>query len=201
MIMLLFHKTLSPCIIQQAFEKSYDHMPRIILRPITTQDTENIVKWRNLPAVRQNFIYQQELTPAEHEAWLQNRVLTKQVYQFIIQETETKKDIGSVYLRDVDLVNQKAEFGIFIGETEWHGKGLGTQAAQQILAFAFDELQLHKVFLRVLAHNQAAIASYQKVGFVQEGAFRDDVFLNGKFHEVIFMAMLVSDYKKKKINS
>ena len=44
--------------------------------------------------------------------------------------------------------------------------------------------------LRVLANNPRAKRSYEKAGFVEEGRFRDDVYLDGQFQDVIFMGMI-----------
>ena len=56
---------------------------------------------------------------------------------------------------------------------------------------------LNKEFLRVFAKNHRAIASYTKVGFVQEGVFRDDVFIDGKPYDMVYMGILKSDWKEK----
>ena len=98
----------------------------VFLRPIDDHDTEKIVNWRNKTEVRQHFVYQKPFTKASHQQWMKTMVETKKVVQFIITVKETEKEIGSVFLRDVDLENQKAEFGIFIGETVARNKGYGT---------------------------------------------------------------------------
>lgn len=161
----------------------------IVLRPITLSDTEKIVTWRNKKEVQEHFVYQRLFTKESHEHWMKTMVKTQKVAQFMIIVKDTRQEIGSVYLRDIDRENQKAEFGIFIGETVSQGKGYGTMAAKAILQFGFEQLGLHKIFLRVFADNRRAIASYIKVGFVQEGHMKDDVLINGTFKDMIFMAV------------
>lgn len=46
---------------------------------------------------------------------------------------------------------------------------LGTYAMGGMLRYAFEDLSLHRAWLRVLAHNNAAIALYDKYAFIQEG--------------------------------
>ena len=36
---------------------------KVVLRPITDADTDNIVRWRNTPSVRDNFIFPRPLPP------------------------------------------------------------------------------------------------------------------------------------------
>ena len=64
-----------------------------------------------------------------------------------------------------------------------------------MLAYAFEELKLHKVMLRVLAENARAKRSYEKAGFVQEAYLRDEVFLEGSYRDVILMAILKEDWR------
>ena len=166
---------------------------KILLRPMTEKDTENIVRWRNEAFVRENFIYQKPFTAETHHHWIETMVKTGKVVQFMIcpYEADTENEaaqeepgrqgqtadtglkiiqnaVGSVYLRDIDETHHKAEYGIFIGEEEALSKGYGTEAAQLMLQYAFETLHLHKVMLRVLAENTQAQKSYEKAGFRQE---------------------------------
>ena len=137
---------------------------RIYLTAIGEQDTDRVIAWRNKSFVRKWFLYREEFT------------------------REGQRPIGSVYLRDIDRESKKAEFGIFIGEKEWLGRGIGEEAAKLILEYGFEELELHKIKLRVLADNKRAIASYRKAGFVEEGYLREELLLDGKYCDLIFMA-------------
>lgn len=170
-------------------------MERVTLLPITDEDTEDIVRWRNSDIVRSRFIYRDTFTAEGHRRWMEDMVKTGKVVQFIIRENESKKKIGSVYLRDIDQKNKKCEFGIFIGEEEFLGKGYGTLAAKKILSYGFEELGMNKIFLRVLADNRRAYNSYLAAGFVEEGVFRQDVWIDGKPVDVIFMAKFSCEKK------
>ncbi len=163
---------------------------RVRIIPISEEDTDDIIYWRN--NVRDKFIYRDLFTRESHTQWLNSMVKTGKVAQFVIQIKDGRK-IGSVFLRDIDYHHKKAEYGIFIGDTEAQGHGYGTEAAKLILEYGFKELGLHKIMLRVLATNERAVRSYEKVGFRQEGYFKDDVFVDGKFEDVIFMAVLKSE--------
>ena len=162
----------------------------IRLRPITKKDTSLIVKWRNNPAVRKNFIFQEKFTEKMHNQWLDSKVAKGEVIQYIIEEIEGEKPIGSVYLRDIDDNNLSAEYGIFIGEDQARGKGYGTETAILFIQYALEKVGFHRIFLRVLKENDAAYRSYLKAGFEKEGVFRDMVKVDGKYRDVIFMAII-----------
>jgi len=167
-------------------------MPDVRIRPITWEDTDNIIKWRNSDYVRSRFIDQRLFTRESHEYWLKNYVETGKVYQFIILLDEVS--VGSVYLRDVDHENKTAEYGIFIGEQSSRGKGVGTKSARAILDFAFNELHLEKVFLRVYKDNEGAVKSYLKAGFKPNGK-TETIEVDSSLKEVIFMEMEKKDFE------
>lgn len=162
----------------------------IKLRLMEKEDTDYIVKWRNEDFVRKNFIYRGPFTREGHERWIREMIETGRVVQFIICERENGQPVGSVYLRDIDPVHHKAEYGVFIGEEKALGKGYGTQAAGLMVQYAFEQLKLHKVMLRVLAENVQARRSYEKAGFVQEAYLQEEVFLEGVYRDVVYMAVL-----------
>ena len=169
---------------------------KVTLRAMTEKDTANVVKWRNCPSVVENFIFRTPLTEEAHLNWYRNKVQKGEVAQFIIVDNDGGKDVGSVYLRDIDNDNRKCEYGIFIGEESCRGKGLGTAAAKLILNYAFDELKMNRVFLRVFAKNTAAINSYKHAGFKTEGVFKQDVIIDGVAYDMVFMALLRDEWEK-----
>lgn len=172
-------------------KKEYrDEAAGIYLRLMTCEDTDLIVSWRNSEAVRRNFIYQALFTRESHENWIRTRVETGQVVQMIICDIVTDTPLGSVYIRDIDRIHCKAEYGIFIGEEAARGRGVGTAAARLMLRYCFEEEGLHRVYLRVLSGNGQAIRSYEKAGFVREGYLKEDVCIDGKYVDVVWMAVV-----------
>ena len=167
-----------------------DDKAGIYLRPMTEDDTDLIVAWRNSDGVRKHFIYQAMFTREGHLNWLKTVVEPGKAAQMIICELGTDKPLGSVYIRDIDAGHRKGEYGIFIGEEVARGRGIGTAAAKLMMQYAFEELKLHRLFLRVYADNLRAIRSYEKAGFVREAYLKDDVCVNGSFRDIVLMAVL-----------
>lgn len=160
---------------------------RIFLRPMRADDTKDILKWRNNPSVVRRFIYRETVTEADHLKWIREKVDTGLVKQFIITVKDTERGIGSVYLQKIDMENKTAEFGIFIGEDDENGKGFGSEALQLITKYAFEELGIGKLTLRVLEDNKAAKSVYEKNGWVIVPDDCGSVISEGK--EVRILAM------------
>jgi RimJ/RimL family protein N-acetyltransferase len=128
--------------------------------------------------------------------------------EFLVNATKSEKDvilgivakdsdalIGLAGLHQIDSKDRHADFGLFIGEVSEWGKGYGTEATRLMVAYAFDTLNLHRVYLHVLGHHAAAIKSYRNVGFQQEGVLRETLFREGQYHDVIAMAVLVDEWR------
>ena len=163
---------------------------QIYLRPMVEEDTDMIVAWRNKPSVRKFFIYQADFTREGHLYWLHEVVEKGHACQMIICDKQTDKPLGSAYIRDIDHTHHKGEYGMFIGEDDARGRGVGTQAAQLMTQHGFEQLGLHRIFSRILADNGASIRSCEKAGFKQEGCFRDDVYINGAYKDVVWVAKI-----------
>ncbi len=161
---------------------------KIYLTPISDEDLADFVRWRNSQLVRERYIYRGEFTIEGQKAWIKSHVDTGEAIQYIIWDKQDDKRIGCVYIQDIDNVNHKGEYGIFIGEEDYLGGGRGREAAELIVDYAFSHLSMHKIYLRVLSDNIRAYKSYEHAGFVKEGLFHDDVCIDGLYHDVIFMA-------------
>lgn len=158
----------------------------IILRPIQVNDTDNIVKWRNTDFVRNNFIFRETFTNEMHMNWLKTKVFKGQVVQYII-ETKDTTPIGSVYYRDI--IDSHAEFGIFIGEKEYLGRGIGQEAMKLFIQYGLDKLGLNTIYLRVIKSNDRALHVYEKIGFKEIREEKQMIDLTEEFIDIVFMVL------------
>ncbi|MBR6477323.1 MAG: GNAT family N-acetyltransferase [Lachnospiraceae bacterium] len=177
-------------------ESLCDERTGIYLREMRVEDTPLIVTWRNSEAVRSRFIYREDFTEEGHLSWIKNMIETGKVIQMMICDLKTDRPLGSVYFRDVDRTHAKAEYGIFIGEEDARGRGVGSAAAKLALRYGFEEEGFHRIFLRVLSDNHQAIGSYENAGFRKEALLREDVFLDGAYRDVILMGILDREFLK-----
>ena len=166
---------------------------RVYIRPITEEDTDLIIAWRNSDAVRPYFIYQKPFTREGHREWLETMIRTRRAYQFIVCTIEEDKPIGCTYLRDYDRENNKIEYGVFLGSDDVKGKGIGTEILRLTLRFAFDKLHVHKVFARAFADNRASIGSFLKGGFAKEAYLKDEVYVNGQYRDIVLLGIINPD--------
>lgn len=93
----------------------------------------------------------------------------------------------------------KENRNIYIGadiHKDYRGKGLGYSSYLFFVPYLFETLDLNKISLEVLSTNEPAIKLYKKLGFVQEGIKRQEVYKNGKWVDSIIMSILRDDWKQ-----
>ena len=103
--------------------------------------------------------------------------------------------IGNIGLHDLDWKNRNAQLGVVIGEKAYWGLGYGTDAIKALLRFAFDEMNLHRVQLRVFEFNERAIRCYRRCGFREEGRLRQELYRGGAYHDVLLMGILREEFR------
>ncbi len=97
--------------------------------------------------------------------------------------------LGVTGLEPIDWRNRHAEWGIWLGPASRWGRGYGGQACRLAVSYAFWELGLEKVCLQVLPDNERARRAYARSGFTEEGRLRRHIFRQGRFDDLIVMAV------------
>lgn len=168
----------------------------IKLRPLELEDSDILRKWRFF---EDNYDYFYEYTPNSsysNKSWVQNCLNKTNEINFIITENDSNIDIGMISLLDIDLRNKKCEMGrVLIANDSSRGKGLGTQAIKLILEYAFNHLNLNKVYCEVFVDNLRALNSYKKIGFVQDGLFKNHIYKNGEYKDIAHLSIEKENFK------
>jgi len=168
----------------------------LCLRELSRVDLSDITRWRNQPeAVGQlgsPFRYiDGEVDTAWFNSYISNRASN---VRLAVCDAESAELLGLIYLLNIEWLSRHAELSIWIPEVRHRGRGVGSFAMLGMLRHAFHDLNLHRVWLRVLARNDAAIALYRKFHFRQEGVHRDAVFKDGSYQDMLQMAILAPEF-------
>lgn len=170
---------------------------RIYLSPKSCEE-EDIIKfteWMNdfeitdyIDNSSMSFSYESE------KEWIIASAKKSSPGNFNIIDLETNELIGSVGLDKIKDVSRSAVLGIFIGNDKYRSNGYGTEAIKLLLEYGFKYLNLHSIKLTVLDVNARAYKCYIKCGFKETGRDREAMYLNGKYHDVIHMDILESEF-------
>ena len=169
------------------------------LRAVARDDLPRFVEWFSDPDVRRHLDMYLPFSLAQEERWFENlleRMEKRETVMFTIETRDDDAHIGNVSLFSINWKDRHAELGITIGDKDYWNRGYGTDAIRTILELAFDEMNLHRVTLRVHADNTRAIRAYEKVGFQHEGALRESVFRDGAYLDMILMGILDGEFER-----
>ena len=169
------------------------------LLPIDQVDVSLLQKWQNDNRVKYPLMsFRFPIQKKSVHDWLDNirksNGKERVVYGIFVNE----KPLGMISLDNIDYVNRKASYGIYVAENKNNNKGIGFKATHLLLDFAFNAMDLNRIELDVLINNKNAIHLYKKIGFVNEGLKRDSFFADGKFIDVQVMAILKKEFKFEK---
>jgi len=88
--------------------------------------------------------------------------------------------------------HERAEMGYWIGKPFW-GQGYCTEAAQELLNFAFQKVNLHRVFAQHFARNPASGRVMQKIGMELEGCLHQHLKKWDSFEDVLIYGIIQQD--------
>lgn len=170
-------------------------MKKIKLRALTSTDIDKTLTWHNEEIISDLYLGHPFPVNIEMERKWYDKILTSNfpTTVFGIEYIENKTLIGITLLKDIDMINRSAELAIYIGDTEYKGKGLSKEATQDTFKFGFFKLGLNRISARVLSENKTSITMFEKVGFKTEGIMRQVLYKNNEFKNVLLMSILKQD--------
>lgn len=169
----------------------------VYLRAAERGDIPLFVTWMNDQRTARTLSRVAPMSIAWEEGWFE-RMLADQGkggYFFVACLLADDRPIGSIGLFELDLANGSAGLGISVGAPEDRGRGHGTNMLRALLAFGFASLRLERIWLDVYDFNPGARRIYERVGFVHEGTLRHAVYREGRYVDVIRMAILAGEWR------
>jgi UDP-4-amino-4,6-dideoxy-N-acetyl-beta-L-altrosamine N-acetyltransferase len=162
------------------------------LRPITRDDSDRLLAWRNSPAVSAYMYTDHLISPAEHERWFAGALAPSDRAYWIIEDDGAP--VGMANLAGIDLVRRRCEWAYYLGEASVRGRGVGAAVEFVMLDHVFAGLGLHKLWCEVLIDNEAVWKLHESFGFTREALYRDHVWKAGRFQDVVGLGLLETDW-------
>jgi len=162
------------------------------LSPFCIDEIEKITEWSNDEAVYSTTLYAQKLVNVKY----QEELLKDKINSFSIIDLKTNNLLGNAGIFNIDHLNRNGEFGIIIGNKEFHGKGYGQEVTRLVLDYAFNVLNLNNIILTVFTYNIKGCQCYKKIGFKEIGRRRKSWFYGGEYHDEVYMDVLADEFNK-----
>jgi len=122
-------------------------------------------------------------------AWAERRA-----FDFTIRPIDDlERHVGNVSIWTTSQQNSIGEVGYWIRSDDT-GRGYGTEATTRIVQVGFEEMDLHKVQLRIAVGNERSDRIAEQIGFVQEGILRDEVKVGNRWLDHTVWSMLAAEW-------
>ena len=160
------------------------------------KDHEIIVAWRNEPWAKTYFFEEEPVSLDSHLVWYDKvaQDASQRYYMIdaLIQAGTTDSQlnppllIGTTSLLHMDWRNRTAEYGrLMLGRPDYRGGGYGKEAECLLMDYAFNHLNLNKVWGDVIVGNEVVLNLHRQMGFREEGLLRQQVFKNGRYLDLV----------------
>lgn len=162
---------------------------KLTMRPLKTSDVDHIITWVNDPEVVKNLQHFDKKFTRKDETKYVNKIL-KSNNDFAFSFFDKKGNyIGQGGIHQVSWENKLGRLSILIKRKYWN-KGHAQEILPALARYAFKKLGLHKVWLIHWKENKKAGHLYKKLGFKKEGMLKDEYFWQGKYHDMVRMAIV-----------
>ena len=173
---------------------------KIYLREVKSEDAnEEYYNWMNDPEIVQfletRFIPQ---SISNIKKFIENKDGNLNEILFAICIKENNKHIGNIKLGPINWIHRKGDISLVIGDKNYWGKGIATEAIGLVVEFAFYNINLNKVNAGYYFSNIGSGKAFEKCGFRIEGNFEQEVFYKGKYINTIRVGLTKNNYESNK---
>lgn len=169
---------------------------RLLLRRFRRDDAEDIFRYCSDPEVARMTSWSPHESLADTHRfldWARMMEDEKLGAPWAMVPRESDCIIGAIQL-SVVWPHLRGEVGYWLGRPLW-GQGLATEATHAVLAYAFDDLELHRVEARCEPENVGSERVMQKVGMRLDGVLREHVYSKGRFRDMKLYAILRDEWR------
>jgi RimJ/RimL family protein N-acetyltransferase len=169
----------------------------VALRPIEEEDLPLLVRWRNDPGTWPVFYAPFLISLSGQKRWYESLLSDPTRVQFMIVRLEDNIPVGTVGLFHINYRDQDAEAGTLMVDPMLRGHAFAVEAVTMLIRYAFQVLNLRRLYIEILDHNRSAYRTALKIGFRLEATARKAAFSKGEFHNVFHLAVLRGEWQPR----
>jgi ribosomal-protein-alanine N-acetyltransferase len=176
---------------------------RLVLRQLTVDDSENWFKNLSDDGVAV-LIGMEPLENVEDSKSIINSFIDRyekkngMAWAIILKEDESF--IGTCSYEKIDNHNLSGEIGYDLLKKYW-GQGFMAEALSAIIDYGFESLRLNRIEAHTAAINSASRNLLRRLGFFEEGIFRESSFFRGEFRDDCQYSLLRREWNRPQRNA
>lgn len=171
---------------------------RLILRPLTMDDLNVVHNLHSHPETDKfntlGIPENKDVTRSIIQSWLENQ--NGPSYTYIIEQKTDRAFVGVISLSNSRNKWHRGELWYKLHKDHWC-KGYATEAVKEIIRFAFETLNMHRVEAGCAVDNIASARVMEKAGMQLEGRKRKVLPIRGQWCDAFSYAILDEDYFRR----
>lgn len=166
----------------------------VFLRELQPDDVDDrYLEWFREDAVT-SFLVAKNLTRQLVVDYINEGRDTGLWYMYAICDEANGLHIGNLKVGNIDPAHRVSDLVTVIGDRDYWGKGVATQAVRQGTALAFDTYDLRKVSGSIAEKNVGSLNAYTRGGWVVEGTLRGAFLFGGEVQDKILVSCFNPKY-------
>lgn len=166
------------------------------LRLLAEDDSARLLAWRNSPEVAAYMYTDHQISQAEHDRWFATARTAADRRFWMIEMGGAP--VGLANLSRIDTAARRCDWAYYLGDPGTRGKGLGSKIEYIVLRHVFEAMGFNKLWCEVLVENEAVWKLHETFGFTREALYREHVWKDGRFQDVVGLGMLAADWRRMK---
>ncbi len=166
---------------------------KVYLKAIEREDLPYLMNWRNRPDFRKYFREYREINSDMQEKWYENKVINdNSTIMFSIKDIENNQLLGCCGLCYINWIHRYADLSLYIGWNNEYidNKGYALEACELLFNYAFNELNLNKIWTEIYEFDNKKKKLYESMGFKVDGILRQNYFYDGKWWNSYILSLL-----------
>lgn len=164
------------------------------LRSLEKDDLELLFNWRNSERIRASMFSDHIITREEHYSWFSS-LKDKEVVYLIFELNN--QAVGLSDFTDIDYVNNRCWWGFYLGENNLP-RGTGLLMGYWSMEYAFSKIKIRKLCSNVLSKNTVSINYHKKLGFTEEGVFRQHIKKGNQYEDIVYLSQFDFEWQIKR---
>ena len=165
---------------------------RVRLRHLTVADAEDVFAIFSDPEVTRYWSTGPMAAVAEAAAYIEGihaALRRRDLFQWGVEQIDSGRIVGTCTLLNLSAAHQRAEIGFAVARAFW-GRGLARETAAAAAAFAFEQLELHRLEADVDPRNERSLRLLEGLGFRREGILRERYLISGERQDALMLGLL-----------
>ena len=165
----------------------------VSFRSLEKNDLGLLKDWRNSENMRKTTREFRLLNMINQENWFENLYLNTPPKDIMFGVIQKNKLIGVTGLTYIDWKNKHEEISIYLTLKNWQRTKQANETIKMIKKYAFDELNLHRLWVEIFAIATENRALFKRMKFQEEGVLKDKLWRKGKWWDSVIYSTISPD--------